>query len=776
MNRESWRRLRVALPALFLLALPLLAAPEQRALLDLVVNQLPHGTVQVVLREGDALVEAAALQRAGLRFGGRREDRAGIEHVSLASLAPSIAWEVDEEALALRLTAEPALFETQVVDLRLGPPPGIVYSADPSAFLNYAATSSNLETLDIFGEAGVSLGNRLLAASFSQREGRGFLRHSTSLSLDDRERLRRIVIGDVFANTRSPLGGALPLAGVSVLKDLGLDPYLIRSPIPDVQGELLTPSTVEVYVNGLLVRRETLPPGRFELRDIPVATGRGEARVVIRDAFGRERVLSSPYYFAAGLLARGLSEYGYSLGWRRENEGVESFDYGAPAFLGRHRYGVHDRLTLGGTLEAAERLVSGGPSVAFRLPYGELELAAALSDEAGEEGSAGFAAYSFSGRRFGFGATLRRMSPRFANLGLPAALDRPLLERRLFFGLSAGQRLGWTLELGDQDFRDRPDRELVRLGANLRLTQRATLLLLATRQRQDGPPEPGFGDQLALGLSYFLGRNTTGKLYGSAGDGEDRAGVEVQKSLPVGTGLGYRLTADRVADRREVTGEVQYQNSYGRYTLERLDVAGQEVTNLHAAGALVWIGGGAHLTRPVQDSYALIRVPGVPGVRGYLSNQEVGRTNRQGDLLVPNLLAYFGNRLSIADEDVPLEYTVAERERVVAPPIRGGALATFPVSRLRAARGTLVVLTGGPDQARRQVPGAGRLVVTAGGVEIASPVGRAGEFYLENVPAGEHPAVLEWDGGACAFRLAMPAAAVPLVSLGEVACAAEAWK
>ena len=66
------------------------------------------------------------------------------------------------------------------------------------------------------------------------------------------------------------------------------------------------------------------------------------------------------------------------------------------------------------------------------------------------------------------------------------------------------------------------------------------------------------------------------------------------------------------------------------------------------------IGGGLHATRPVQESFALVRVPGMKGVRAYLSHQEVGRTNRNGDVLVPNLLPYYGNRLDIADEDVPL--------------------------------------------------------------------------------------------------------------------------
>jgi outer membrane usher protein FimD/PapC len=42
-----------------------------------------------------------------------------------------------------------------------------------------------------------------------------------------------------------------------------------------------------------------------------------------------------------------------------------------------------------------------------------------------------------------------------------------------------------------------------------------------------------------------------------------------------------------------------------------------------------------------------------------VSNQEVGRTNKEGNLLVPNLLSYYGNILNISDQDVPLDNSVA---------------------------------------------------------------------------------------------------------------------
>jgi outer membrane usher protein len=169
----------------------------------------------------------------------------------------------------------------------------------------------------------------------------------------------------------------------------------------------------------------------------------------------------------------------------------------------------------------------------------------------------------------------------------------------------------------------------------------------------------------------------------------------------------------------------------------------------------------------VTDSFALIRVPGVEGVRGYLNNQEVGATNARGDLPVPNLLAYYGNRLGIADQDIPLDYGVAERERTVATPYRGGAIVSFPVQLIRAVTGRVVMTIAGESI----VPAFGQLTVTAEGRPFDSPIGRDGEFYLDNVPAGRHPALIEHEKGRCSFTLDVPAAATPVIDVGTVGCA-----
>jgi outer membrane usher protein len=67
----------------------------------------------------------------------------------------------------------------------------------------------------------------------------------------------------------------------------------------------------------------------------------------------------------------------------------------------------------------------------------------------------------------------------------------------------------------------------------------------------------------------------------------------------------------------------------------------------------------------------------------FASHQEIGKTGRRGDLLVPDLQPYYGNVLNIADGDIPLQYAVPDVGVTLAPPYRGGAVAVFDVQRVQ---------------------------------------------------------------------------------------------
>ena len=277
----------------------------------------------------------------------------------------------------------------------------------------------------------------------------------------------------------------------------------------------------------------------------------------------------------------------------------------------------------------------------------------------------------------------------------------------------------------------------------------------------------GLDRQFFVGVSIRAIPNAIASVSYERTGGANHLVTEVQQPLPVGTGWGYRFHGES-GERDFSTNSVQYQGAYGRYELRRDASSGVQETTVSVSGGLVAIGGGVYASRPIQDGFALVRVPHVPGVRAYASNQEVGRTNGSGNLLVPNLLSYYGNVLDISDQDIPLNHSVGAVRKTIAPTYRGGALVVFPVERVQSSIGTIQLDAGGQLTA----PSYGQLQIRAGGRQFESPIGEKGEFYLENVPAGRYPAVVDYKEISCTFTLEVPRSDAPIVNLGTLTCSA----
>ena len=64
------------------------------------------------------------------------------------------------------------------------------------------------------------------------------------------------------------------------------------------------------------------------------------------------------------------------------------------------------------------------------------------------------------------------------------------------------------------------------------------------------------------------------------------------------------------------------------------------MARLSAAGGIVYVGGRVGFSRPVTDSFGLVRVDRLEGVRVSLNNQEIGRTDASGEVFLPNLGSY----------------------------------------------------------------------------------------------------------------------------------------
>lgn len=746
------------------------AAQEQNAILELTVNQVAKEAIFVILRPQDILVTLADLEKAGLQnFAGSRETINNETYVSLVSLAPQVSYTFDEKALTLKITAQPELLKSNSFNLGRQSPKNITYNQDTSIFFNYAFNlpvdieKFNLNNYTFFGESGLSINKNLLYSSFSRKTDGSWLRGLTNFTLDNPRQITKWVVGDSFVST-GDLGGGMFMAGVSKSRDFGLNSDVIQQPTFSLSGAALTPSKVEVFVNGQRVNQTEVPPGRFQFDNLLLPTGSGSTKVVIRDALGREEVITSPFYFAPGLLKPGLSDYSFNLGWRRFKLDSDNFNYGSPAFLGRYRQGITNSLTLGGRLEVASNLISGGSSLTTTLPFGALGLSLAASSESGIPGAAAALTYSYSRRNIGFGGSVRLLSDRYANLSLTALDDRAKLENNAFVSVSPTRNLSLGLQYASSDFRDKGHSNRLALTSSLRLNSRADLSINLSRSNQPTQPTK---NELFLGFNYTLGnarasinrQNTNSKT-------AINSTISVQKSPPAGNGLGYRLQVNPNGEKIPANGSIQYRAPFGVYELNLNRSNGKNSGSVNISGGIIGIGNNVFLAPPVTQSFALMQVPGVGGVRGYSNNQEVGRTGSRGNLVITNLRPYNGNNLKIQDQDIPLNYKIDANEKVITPPFRGGAVVRFPVQLIQSLVGTLSVETLG----KTVIPSYGQLNITVNNQIISSPIGKEGDFYLDSVAPGKYAANVDYEGGICNFELTIPQSQEQMVNLGNLKC------
>jgi len=735
-------------------------ATDQRAILEIKVNSEKKGETDVVLRGDDVLVRVADLQSVGMAsVTGRKETIGGDSFVSLRSLAPMLLFDVNEKDLALDLTLTPEAFGAHVFSGRDFRPEKMEYREDTSGFVNYAVSTNNFKSIDAFAEVGVTIKNALLYNSVSRNTNGEIVRGLTNVTISDRDRNIRTIIGDRLINSDT-LGGSITMGGLSYFRDFALDPYFVRNPGLNYSGAVGTPSSLDVYSNGRLVRRIALPPGQFQLKDLPVPAGTNNTSFVLRDAFGRERELSSQFfYFTSGLLKPGLHDFSYNLGSLRNDLNNKSWGYdSSPVFLGYHRYGFTESMTAGLRLEGARGLASGGPSFSFLLPLGELDLVSAASTDRGRTGGASYLGYSYINGLFSFGSSIKLQSDHYAHTSLDSNIARPWLESGIYLAVPVTDVTTVNLRHAFAESHQSGPEHRFQLFTSTRLHKNFTLFTGASYELRDRSRTVG----ISTGLGFSFGE-VGGSLSYQREDGNNKGALDFRKNLPIGPGYGYGLQASANGD---IDSIFQFQTAFGRYEANYSRFDGQQGSRISAAGGLAFIDGSVQLTRPVQDSFALIKVPGLSAVRGYLNNLEVGKTDSNGRLFVPNLLAYYGNQLAISKKDLPFNYNIDVTDKIISAPYRGGALVEFPAARIQRVVGRLLIDRNG----KSIVPKYGQVTISAQGKSTESPLGNNGEFYFENQQPGHYQAKIEFANDTCEFTVEVPNSTDELIELDTLHC------
>ncbi len=264
-----------------------------------------------------------------------------------------------------------------------------------NAVPQYQGASINMDGR-IFSQYGV-FSQSFTANSTATELTPNILRLDTRWLYEDPDTLVAYSAGDVISRSLN-WTTSIRMGGVQIQRNFQLRPDLVTMPMPQFSGSAAVPSTVEVMNNQARLFSQQVTGGPFNINNIPLTSGPGTMRIVLRDGTGKETVSEYAYYNSTNLLAPGLFDYSAETGFARQFYGLYSDTYdGNPIASGSFRYGVTPRLTVEGHAEGGAGLANLGGGVNFGLwHYGVASLAVSGSEWNGALGGQGYGSFETS--------------------------------------------------------------------------------------------------------------------------------------------------------------------------------------------------------------------------------------------------------------------------------------------------------------------------------------------------------------------------------------------
>lgn len=563
---------------------------------------------------------------------------------------------------------------------------------------------------------------------------------------DDKLTLR---LGD--ATTRNAgLGRSIYFGGFQLSRNFGLNPGFISQPLPVINGLSSAPSTVELYINDALRQTSQVPTGPFAIDNFPLLTGNGQARVVVRDALGRETVLVQDFFSRAELLEQGLSDWSIEAGAVRRNLGSSNADYGQRFMSGLWRYGIDKNTTLETHGEYGRSTQGATFGLVRALPFSLLgQFGVAVSnDVVTGRGHQYMFALEHTSLRHGFSVRNEAASQGYRQIGQDVA---SLAYQRQLSGSYTYSSEGFgSLGLGYARVNSFTQGPLTTYSANysMRLGQRSSLNFNVVRVEGlpgNTPSSTSLGMSLLIPLENQLAISSSLSHRSGQTDGY----ISASKGLSSDTGMGWRTLAGQRAMQNYAEGGLYYQGNRGTWTADVSASSLQQTLRVGAQGGLAAIDGQFFASRRVQESFALVEVPGYADVGVGFQGRILARTNKEGKALVPGMLPYQENSIRLDPSELPISAELDSIEQVVVPGNRTGVIVRFPV---RSGRGALIKIVfddGEPAPAGAEI----ELI----GDKQEFFVARRGEAFITGMQASNRLR-LKWEGASCTFTVDLPAA------------------
>ncbi|MBC3918404.1 fimbrial biogenesis outer membrane usher protein [Undibacterium sp. CY18W] len=728
------------------------AAPaDEILLLEVSVNgRQTQAVVPFTRRAGKLYASVEELQAAGIRLTAQQlqQGQQG-QQIDLASFSDDVQLDMAAQKININVRAD-MLGTTQLTMSSADDEARAMTDRSLGALINYdvlASQTAGSRALSGLAEARVFYGPHVFSSTgLAYAQGGRFspLRLDTTYTHSSPTTMQRYSVGDFISNGLT-WSRPVRIGGLQLSTDFSLRPDLVTFPTPDLRGEAVVASNVDLFLNGIRQLSEAVPPGPFEIRRAPVATGAGTVSIAVTDALGRQTFRNIPFYASEKLLRDGLFSYSLEAGALRRNYGLQSSDYGGMVASASTRYGYSPTLTLEGHAETANSLRLAGMGLATTLyDWGVLSAAisgSTMGDRRGRQYMLGFerraAEASFSVSKLQADRDYRDIGAVYGSPVPRALLNASVgLYSQQYGSLNLAYTSAKTTLPGTENMPEvrQIDADIFSFSYFKSIFNRANFFLTGFRNSTD----QSYG--LTMGLLMALGgRDSVSATYTSGG-GLRNLSLQASRPAIVAGDIGWQLQANE-GDYTQRLAEFSYRADAARASFAVAQNANLLSQRANVRGAVVWADRSFFLSNWVDDSFAIVDTNGISDVPVFAENRKVGRTDQRGKLLIPDLRSYELNKISLDLTELPLDVQVGVSEQTVRPQHRNGVIAHFKLARSLGAR---IILR---DQDGKFLPVGSQVRMKRGGVQAL--VGYDGETYFPEVQIDNNLEIITATGARC---------------------------
>ncbi len=609
----------------------------------------------------------------------------------------------NERTVELNITAGASQFATSRVDAKQEKIAPTLLS-NWGGYLSYEATAANIKNSDfvapsiaataetvLFSPWGSLVHQQLAVRSDDGKNSTARL--DTYYQYDFPESGLRLRVGDNVSSAGS-WGRSLRFGGIKLGSDFSLRPDFITLPGVSVSGSAAVPSVVDVFVNGSLQGRYSVPAGQFSVDRVPVVSGAGTVRMVVRNTLGIEQAIEAPFFRISTQLEEGVSDYSVEAGLLREQFATNNSQYTDRVAIANWRYGLTPNLTTELRTEYSKKNKAIGLGANFPLgaSHAFSPSVAFSQNELGQRGWSGLLGYSFSGQALRFAARIEKNNAYFSSIG--GLADRLSASQRVV--MSGGYRFSQDSDIGfvysDTKERSGLHQTIISLNASTKLLPKVILTGSISRVLF----EQSTSNSASLQL-YWSGDGTRyASLSHQAIDERDRSSqyavARLGASMDSGGGTSWELEA---GTQERLRARASYLGSAGQVSLEHRQqgstaLGNQSTQRITVSGSVVAAGGSIVPARLIDDSFILVQAEPGTGASILRSGGQVEHLDRNGNLVINRVQPYRENTIRVNAENLDLDVTMGSPNVKASVRSKAGGVVQLGIKRSNPVTFTLV--------------------------------------------------------------------------------------